>query len=181
MVTAAGSGNWRIVASCIAGRNCSSFPTPQSSSPKARKTPIALPHWTVRDHASPAESGQAICVKALARRDVIILEDNDDARDARRRSRRRRIARHGEDDPHRFAAGPARQGRRIDWLDADPQRAEKLADVCFDVPVWPISAAPTGHRHQHRESANTETTDQSLPFINIAAGRISQRRSDNGR
>ena len=28
------------------------------------------------------------------------------------------------------------KGDVSDWLDADPRRAEKLVEVCFDVPLW---------------------------------------------
>jgi hypothetical protein len=73
-----------------------------------------------------------------------------------------------------------------DWLDADPRRAEKLANVCFDVPVWTPEAADTeadqnedAEAKQGEAEANTKPdegeantkpdAEPPLPFINIAA------------
>jgi hypothetical protein len=81
------------------------------------------------------------CVTALAGRDVIILEDNDDAGRAKA-----------------LAAAQALRGAKTirivslpdlpdngdisDWLDADPRRAGKLVDTCFEAPLWvPPNAA----------------------------------------
>jgi hypothetical protein len=35
------------------------------------------------------------------------------------------------------------EGDVLDWLDADPRRANKLTDVCFAGPLWtPTSVTP---------------------------------------
>ena len=53
------------------------------------------------------------CVKALAGRDVFIFEDNDDTGRKKALDSGTGIARHGDDHPHRVAAGPAGQRRRV--------------------------------------------------------------------
>ena len=76
------------------------------------------------------------CVTALAGRDVIILEDNDNA--GRAKALATAQALHGTAKTIRIVSLPdlPDKGDVSDWLDADPRRAEKLADVCFDVRVW---------------------------------------------
>ena len=71
------------------------------------------------------------------------------------------------------------KGDVSDWLDADPRRAEKLADVCIDVRVWTPDdaaanfAAPevTARDITAETSVESKPTTQPppLPFINIAA------------
>ena len=65
-----------------------------------------------------------------------------------------------------------------DWLDADPRRAEKLVDVCFDVPVWTpddvaANATTEAAAKDTRAAIPAESKPTSepppLPFINIAA------------
>jgi hypothetical protein len=76
------------------------------------------------------------CATALAGRDVIILEDNDAA--GRVKALAAAQALHGTAKTIRIVSLPdlSDKGDVSDWLDADPRRAEKLVDVCFDVPVW---------------------------------------------
>ena len=76
------------------------------------------------------------CVKALAGRDVIILEDNDDAGRAKALAAAQTL--HGTAKTIRIVSLPdlPDKGDISDWLDADPRRAEKLVDVCFNVPIW---------------------------------------------
>jgi AAA domain-containing protein len=76
------------------------------------------------------------CVKALAGRNVVILEDNDDA--GRAKALAAAQALHGTAASIRIVALPdlSEKGDVSDWLDADACRAEKLADVCFEVPQW---------------------------------------------
>ena len=76
------------------------------------------------------------CVTALAGRDVIILEDNDNA--GRAKALAAAQALHGTAKTIRIVLLPdlPEKGNVSDWLDADPRRAEKFVDVCFDVRVW---------------------------------------------
>ena len=73
------------------------------------------------------------CVTALAGRDVIILEDNDNA--GRAKALATAQALHGTAKTIRIVSLPdlPDKGDVSDWLDADPRRAEKFVDVCFDV------------------------------------------------
>jgi hypothetical protein len=87
-------------------------------------TTVAAGKWT------------AECVKALAGRDCLILRDNDDA--GREKALAAARALHGTAASVRIVLLPnlPDKGDVSDWLDADPRRAEKLVDVCFDVPEW---------------------------------------------
>jgi RecA-family ATPase len=102
------------------------------------------------------------CVKALAGRGVIVLQDNDDP--GREKALAAARALHGMAKSIRVVLLPSLpdKGDVSDWLDADPRRAKKLTDICFDVPEW----APD----------ETNTTDGTkdeikplLPFLNLAA------------
>ena len=84
------------------------------------------------------------CIEALAGRDVIILEDNDDA--GRKKALAAAQALHGTAKTIRIVSLPdlADGGDVSDWLDADPHRADKFPGVCFDAPEWhPIIEATT--------------------------------------
>ena len=77
------------------------------------------------------------CVQALAGRDVIILQDNDDA--GHKRALEAATVLHGTAKTIRVVLLPdlPHKGDVSNWLDADPRRAAKqLCDVCFDVPLW---------------------------------------------
>ena len=76
------------------------------------------------------------CVKALTGRDVILLEDNDDA--GRTKALAAAQALHGTAKTIRIVALPdlPDKGDVSDWLDADPRRVEQLVDVCIAVPIW---------------------------------------------
>ena len=83
------------------------------------------------------------CVKALAGRDVLILEDNDEA--GRKKAFEAAQALHGTAKTIRIVRLPdlPEKGDISDWLDADTGNAGKLADVCFDAPLWtPATASP---------------------------------------
>jgi hypothetical protein len=105
------------------------------------------------------------CVKALAGRDIVILEDNDDA--GRKKAFEAACALHGSAKTIRVASLPdlPDKGDVSDWLDADPGRAEKLVDVCFNMPEWTPDASP---QPQVKEQKPADTT-APLPFVNIAA------------
>ncbi len=84
----------------------------------------------------------AECIKTLAGRDCIILQDNDDK--GRERSLAAAHALHDTAKTVRIVALPdlPDKGDVSDWLDLDPRRAETLADVCLDVPIWaPLKSA----------------------------------------
>ena len=71
------------------------------------------------------------CVTALAGRDVIILEDNDNA--GRMKALATAQALHGTAKTIRIVSLPdlPEKGDVSDWLDADPRRAAQLADVAL--------------------------------------------------
>lgn len=112
------------------------------------------------------------CIEALAGRDVIILEDNDAA--GRKKALEVATALHGAAKSIRIVSLPdlPDKGDVSDWLDADPRRAEKLADVCFDAPLWlPDADTETKSKTEAKaepEQAETNNNPQ-LPFLNIAA------------
>jgi RecA-family ATPase len=107
------------------------------------------------------------CVAALAGRNIIVLEDNDDA--GRARSLAAAQALHGTAKTIRVISLPdlPDKGDVSDWLDADPHRAEKLADVCFDTPEWTPTIVDAKAETTSTESKPTSAPP--LPFINIAA------------
>jgi RecA-family ATPase len=84
------------------------------------------------------------CIEALAGRDVLILEDNDDA--GRKKAHDAAQALYGVAKTVRIVRLPdlPDKGDVSDWLDADLRRnADKLAEVCFDAPLWvPSTTAP---------------------------------------
>jgi RecA-family ATPase len=82
------------------------------------------------------------CISALAGRDVLILEDNDDA--GRKKAFEAAQALYGVAATVRIVRLPGlpEKGDVSDWLDLDPGNAAKLADVCFDAPLWTPSMAP---------------------------------------
>jgi hypothetical protein len=90
------------------------------------------------------------CVKALAGRDVLILEDNDDT--GRKKAHDAATALWGTAKTIRIVRLPdlPNKGDVSDWLDADPHRADKLVDICFDTPVW--------------KAATTAADDKALPL-----------------
>jgi 5S rRNA maturation endonuclease (ribonuclease M5) len=90
------------------------------------------------------------CVKSLAGRDIIILQDNDDAGEKKALAAAQAL--HSVAKTIRIVLLPDLPpgGDVSDWLDADPERAGKLVDACFDVPEWspassaiPVEAATT--------------------------------------
>src|SRR5262249_25243593 len=76
------------------------------------------------------------CINALAGRDVLILEDNDEA--GRKKALEAATALHGTAKSIRIVHLPdlPDKGDVSDWLDVDLHRREKLADVCFEAPLW---------------------------------------------
>ena len=76
------------------------------------------------------------CVQALAGRHVLILADNDATGEKKAQEAAKLL--HDVADTVRIVRLPnlPAGGDVSDWLDVDPQRASKLADVCFDAPLW---------------------------------------------
>ena len=109
------------------------------------------------------------CVTTLAGRDVIILRDNDDA--GRKKAIEAALALHGTAKSIRVVQLPdlPDKGDVSDWLDADPRRAEKLADVCFEAPVWTPSDDATSPPPDPKQPEPAADTIAPIPFIHIAA------------
>src|SRR5262249_36771310 len=88
--------------------------------------------------ATCAAAGKWIddCITALAGRDLIILQDNDEA--GAKKASAAATALHGTAKTIRIVLLPdlPDKGDVSDWLDADERRAEKLVDICFDAPLW---------------------------------------------
>src|SRR6516225_2748292 len=85
------------------------------------------------------------CVKALAGRHIMVLQDNDGA--GEKKALAAAQAMHGVATSIRVVLLPDLKpgGDVSDWLDADPQRAGRLVDVCLSVPEWtPAKTAPIG-------------------------------------
>jgi hypothetical protein len=83
------------------------------------------------------------CVRALAGRDVLILEDNDDA--GRQKAQATATLLHGIAKSVRAVRLPGLpdHGDVSDWLDSG-HSSEELVDVCFDTPLWePTTATGT--------------------------------------
>jgi RecA-family ATPase/5S rRNA maturation endonuclease (ribonuclease M5) len=76
------------------------------------------------------------CITPLAGRDVLILEDNDDA--GRKKALEAAQALHGKAKTIRIVRLPGlpEKGDVSDWLDADLRNASKLVNVCFEAPLW---------------------------------------------
>ena len=106
------------------------------------------------------------CIKALAGRDVLILQDNDDA--GRAKALAAAQALHGTAKSMRIVLLPdlPQKGDVSDWLDADPRRAEKLTEICFDVPLWTSDDNASSPPSKQQEPA--ADTIAPLPLINIA-------------
>lgn len=85
------------------------------------------------------------CVNALAGRDILILEDNDEA--GRKKAAKAATALHGTAKTIRIVRLPdlPEKGDVSDWLDADSRNADKFVHVCFDAPLWaPETAEAAG-------------------------------------
>ena len=115
------------------------------------------------------------CVKALAGRDIIILQDNDDA--GKKKALAAAQALHGVVKTIRIVLLPnlPNGGDVSDWLDADPRRAGQFVDTCFDAPLWTPEATNTDAEQSETdadaESDQNETesdTEAPLPFVDMS-------------
>jgi len=83
------------------------------------------------------------CVKALAGRDIIILQDDDPAGEKKALEATRAL--HGIAKSIRIVLLPnlPDRGDVSDWLDADPRRdGEMLGRICMDAPEWTPAPIP---------------------------------------
>jgi hypothetical protein len=86
------------------------------------------------------------CIAPLAGRDVLILEDNDEA--GRKKAFEAAQALHGTAKTVRIVRLPGlpEKGDVSDWLDADQRNAGKLVDVCFGAPLWTPTEKPADEK-----------------------------------
>jgi RecA-family ATPase len=106
------------------------------------------------------------CINALAGRDCLILEDNDEAGRAKALAAAKAL--HGTAKTIRIVRLPdLADGDDVsDWLDADPRRADKLVDVCFDAPLWEAEPEdPTDEKKPEKKPDEVAP----LPFTSIAS------------
>ncbi len=126
------------------------------------------------------------CVTALAGRDCIILEDNDEA--GRKKAREAAIALYAIAKTIRTVRLPGlpEKGDVSDWLDADPRNAEKLAEVCFAAPLWspdlaaPIAAATGTGLHFARMNEVEAKHVEWLWLNRLARGKLTLLAGDPG-
>jgi RecA-family ATPase len=122
------------------------------------------------------------CIKALAGRDVVILEDNDAA--GREKALEAAQVLHGTANTIRIVSLPdlPDKGDVSDWLDANPHNAKKFVDVCFNAPLWNtadtetetactegdnVTIRPKTDQHSRADKSEPEK-HPSLPFINLS-------------
>src|SRR5262249_44294944 len=151
------------------------MPMPPSSCVRAKKT---LTESLLGRCATTVAGGKWTdeCVKALAGRDVLILEGADKA--GRKKALAAATALHGTAATIRIVRLPDLTGHpnnkdASDWLDADPRRAERLIDICFSVPLWTPdnSERNAGPETKYSDTEIGAATSEApaLPFINIVA------------
>lgn len=120
-------------------------------------TTVAAGKWT------------AECVAGLAGRDVVILEDNDEA--GRTKALAAAQALNGPAKTIRIVSLPdlPDKGDVSDWLDANRANANKFFDACFAVPEWNPTTTPlTSPPAASPAPPEKQTAIVPLPFINIA-------------
>ena len=124
-------------------------------------TTVAFGSWTEQ------------CAQALTGRDVLILEDNDEA------GRKRALAAagnlHGKAKTIRIVrlSDLPEGGDVSDWLDADLRRADKLVDLCVDTPEWaPDIAKPISQPTAAPLDARTLMTMTFQPIKYVVPGII---------
>lgn len=121
------------------------------------------------------------CVRALAGRDILILEDNDEA--GRKKALATAQALHGTAASIRIVRLPdlPEKGDVSDWLDAHPRNADRLVDICFDAPLW---APDTTKDNKQTFGTTASTPSQSGEIILCRAADVEAQSIDwiwNGR
>jgi RecA-family ATPase len=122
--------------------------------------------------ATTAASGKWTdeCINALAGRDVMILEDNDDA--GRKKALEAATLLHGTATVRIVRLRGLSDGGDVsDWLDAG-HRADEFVEQCFAAPIWKPtevpSQSPTAPVTPSPPTAPT-ADPLPLPFINVTA------------
>lgn len=109
--------------------------------------------------ATTVASGKwtADCIKALAGRDCLILEDNDDT--GRKKALEAALALHGVANTIRIVRLPELRDRQdvSDWLDADEGNVANLVDICFDTPEWVPDEKPAAETKSDNHDRKSET------------------------
>jgi RecA-family ATPase len=109
------------------------------------------------------------CIQALAGRDIVILQDNDDA--GHKRALEAAKALHGVANTIRVVLLPnlRDKGDVSDWLD-DPRHGKDLfCNVCFDAPVWePEAKVQTPKAEALKTEAPKSEECPALRFIKIS-------------
>jgi hypothetical protein len=126
--------------------------------------------------ATTVASGKwtADCASPLAGRDVLILEDNDDA--GRKRALEAAEVLHGTAKTIRIVRLPdlPDKGDISDWLDADLRNAEKLVDICLDVLLWQPEAKTEAAQEPATApgtlNSSSETSDGAAARTRTAKG-----------
>jgi RecA-family ATPase len=103
------------------------------------------------------------CVEALAGRDIIVFQDNDNA--GREKALAAARALHDSAKSVRIVLLPdlPDKGDVSDWLDADSHRAEKLTNICFDVAEWTPDDSSTA-----KDELKPAPDEPALLFLNIS-------------
>jgi len=118
------------------------------------------------------------CVKALAGRDVVILQDNDTP--GAKKALTAAQALHGTAKSVRIILLPdlPERGDVSDWLDAEPQRAEKLIDICFNIGEWRPDTA--SQNNSEFEKTRTGLTEE-VKITNNDGAKKQEQKDDNNK
>ena len=121
------------------------------------------------------------CIEALADRDVIVLQDNDDTGEKKALTAAQAL--HSAAKTIRIVLLPdlLDGGDVSDWLDSDPHRADKFVDICFDAPLWAPETADVetaqgetnletdqGEAEADKGQTSKSDTEPPLPFIDMS-------------
>jgi RecA-family ATPase len=111
------------------------------------------------------------CVKALAGRDCVVLEDADEP--GRKKALAAAQKLHGTAATIRIVRLPGLTGHPSnkdvsDWLDADSGRADKLVDACFDAPLWTPASEEASTGNPPKDDTATEPP-LNFNFIDLTA------------
>jgi Protein of unknown function (DUF3987) len=114
--------------------------------------------WSIDQCATTVAAGKWTdeCVQALVGRDIIILQDNDDA--GRTKAQEAAKLLHGIANTVRVVSLPGlpQRGDVSDWLDMGHSKGE-LIDTCFDAPLWEPQA-------EAAKPENKPTTNEPLAY-----------------
>jgi hypothetical protein len=99
--------------------------------------------WSIDLCATTVAAGKWIdeCVQALTGRDIIILQDNDDAGRTKALEAAKLLYRLANTVRVVLLPGLPQRGDVSDWLDLGHSK-EELVDTCFEAPLWEPQAEP---------------------------------------